>query len=71
MDRCGGGNGNSDISGDDGKNGGCGSGKDNGGNSTTVAVEAVGAKTRTAVTAEVGGTNNNQLKRQWKKWRWR
>ncbi len=67
----GGGDGNSNSSGDNGKNDGSGSGKDNGGNSTAAASAAAGAMTTMAVTAMVGGTNYNQLKRRWKKRRWR
>ncbi len=59
-----GGNGNSNSSGDDGKNGSRGDGKDNSGNGAAAAAVAAGATTTMAVTAMVGGTNNNHLKRQ-------
>ncbi len=58
------GDGNSNSSRDNGDNGGSGGGKDNGSKSAAVAVAAAGAMKTTAVTAMVGGTNKNQLKRQ-------
>jgi hypothetical protein len=65
------GNGDSNISGYNGNNGVSGGGKDNGGNSAAVAAAAAVATKTKAVTAMVGDTDHNRLKRRWKKRRWR